>query len=47
MGKCRWCLDGGILEKYHDDEWGIIIHDDQKHLVIADVQSSASTVFES
>lgn len=31
MKKCKWCLDGGILEKYHDDEWGTIIHDDRKH----------------
>ena len=31
MEKCRWCLDGGIVEKYHDNEWGTIIHDDKKH----------------
>ncbi|BBF42362.1 DNA-3-methyladenine glycosylase [Lachnospiraceae bacterium KM106-2] len=31
MGKCAWCLDGGIMEQYHDNEWGNILHDDQKH----------------
>lgn len=31
MERCRWCLDGGILQKYHDEEWGNLIHDDRKH----------------
>ena len=31
MGKCRWCMDGGIMEKYHDEEWGTVLHDDKKH----------------
>lgn len=31
MNKCSWCRDGGILENYHDDEWGTIIRDDRKH----------------
>lgn len=28
--KCAWCQDGGAMEKYHDEEWGIPLHDDQK-----------------
>lgn len=28
MKKCKWCQDGGLLEKYHDTEWGIPCHDD-------------------
>lgn len=33
MEKCRcaWCCDGGINQKYHDEEWGIPVHDDRKH----------------
>ena len=31
MERCDWCLDGGILQKYHDEEWGNPLHDDKKH----------------
>lgn len=31
MKRCEWCLDGGILQKYHDEEWGNLLHDDKKH----------------
>lgn len=31
MERCGWCLDGGILQKYHDEEWGQILHEDKKH----------------
>ena len=26
-----WCCDNGINQKYHDEEWGIPLHDDKKH----------------
>lgn len=29
MEKCEWCRDGGLLEKYHDTEWGIPCHNDR------------------
>lgn len=29
--RCGWCCDGGIVQKYHDEEWGIPLHDDKKH----------------
>ena len=22
MDRCSWCCDGGIVQKYHDEEWG-------------------------
>ena len=28
---CIWCQDGGIMQKYHDEEWGIPVHNDRKH----------------
>lgn len=31
MDRCRWCCDDGIVQKYHDEEWGIPLHDDRKH----------------
>ncbi|MDO4297882.1 MAG: DNA-3-methyladenine glycosylase I [Lachnospiraceae bacterium] len=31
MNRCGWCCDGGIVQKYHDEEWGIPLHDDRKH----------------
>ncbi len=31
MERCSWCCDGGIMQKYHDEEWGIPLHDDKKH----------------
>lgn len=31
MERCAWCLDGGKMQRYHDEEWGVPLHDDQKH----------------
>ena len=28
MERCKWCCDGGLLQAYHDTEWGIPLHDD-------------------
>lgn len=28
--RCAWCLDGGKMQEYHDTEWGVPLHDDQK-----------------
>lgn len=28
--RCSWCLDEGIMQDYHDREWGIPVHDDRK-----------------
>lgn len=30
MEKCAWCRDGGMMEKYHDEEWGTVLHDDRR-----------------
>lgn len=29
--RCKWCCDGGINQKYHDEEWGMPLHDDKRH----------------
>lgn len=31
MNRCEWCCDEGIVQKYHDEEWGIPLHDDRRH----------------
>jgi DNA-3-methyladenine glycosylase I len=28
--RCEWCGTDPIYTKYHDDEWGVPVHDDQK-----------------
>jgi DNA-3-methyladenine glycosylase I len=30
VGRCAWCLGDPLYEKYHDEEWGVQLHDDQK-----------------
>ena len=29
--RCSWCLENDLLLSYHDHEWGIPLHNDQKH----------------
>ncbi len=28
--RCEWCLSEELYIKYHDEEWGVPVHDDQK-----------------
>ena len=28
--RCPWCLSSELMIKYHDEEWGVPIHDDRK-----------------
>lgn len=28
--RCGWCLSSDLYEKYHDEEWGVPVYDDQK-----------------
>ncbi len=28
--KCFWCLGDPLMEKYHDEEWGVPLHNDRK-----------------
>jgi DNA-3-methyladenine glycosylase I len=28
--RCEWCGTDPLYTKYHDDEWGVPVHDDQK-----------------
>jgi len=32
LKKCQWCENSfEAYIKYHDDEWGVPVHDDDKH----------------
>ncbi|MFE3867269.1 DNA-3-methyladenine glycosylase I [Flavobacterium sp. LS2P90] len=28
--RCKWCVGIDIYERYHDEEWGVPVYDDQK-----------------
>ena len=30
MERCEWCLCNDKMVKYHDEEWGVPLHDDRK-----------------
>ena len=30
MERCSWCLGNEKMIRYHDEEWGVPVHDDQK-----------------
>ena len=30
VNRCGWCGDDALLIAYHDDEWGVPVHDDQQ-----------------
>ena len=30
MTRCPWCLINDLQIKYHDEEWGVPVHDDRK-----------------
>ena len=29
--RCNWCLGNDLLLEYHDQEWGVPLHDSKKH----------------
>ena len=31
MERCSWCGADELYVKYHDEEWGVPVHDDKKH----------------
>jgi DNA-3-methyladenine glycosylase I len=45
MNRCPWCGNDELYIKYHDDEWGVPVHDDKKHfefLVLESAQAGLS-----
>lgn len=31
MKRCQWCGTDPLYERYHDEEWGVPVHDDRRH----------------
>jgi DNA-3-methyladenine glycosylase I len=29
--RCGWCITDPLMIEYHDNEWGVPVHDDRKH----------------
>lgn len=45
MERCAWCGTDELYVKYHDEEWGVPVHDDKKHfefLVLESAQAGLS-----
>jgi DNA-3-methyladenine glycosylase I len=45
MKRCSWCKNNKLYIKYHDEEWGVPVHEDKKHfefLILEGVQAGLS-----
>ena len=43
--RCDWCLSSPVYVKYHDEEWGVPVHDDKKlfeFLILESMQAGLS-----
>jgi len=43
--RCPWCEGSDLYRRYHDEEWGVPVHDDRKHfefLVLESAQAGLS-----
>ncbi|WP_236664868.1 DNA-3-methyladenine glycosylase I [Marivirga atlantica] len=38
--RCDWCRGSELYEKYHDEEWGVPVHDDKKHFEFLILESA-------
>ena len=47
MKRCEWCGDDPLYVKYHDEEWGVPVHDDRtlfEFLVLEGAQAGLSWI---
>lgn len=40
-GRCAWA-SGELLERYHDEEWGVPVHDDRHHFELLCLEAAQS-----
>lgn len=40
MKRCPWCGTNELYVKYHDEEWGVPVHDDRKHFEFLVLESA-------
>jgi DNA-3-methyladenine glycosylase I len=47
ISRCWWCGNDPLYVKYHDEEWGVAVHDDRKHfefLILEGAQAGLSWI---
>jgi len=47
MQRCNWCGEDPLYVKYHDEEWGVPVHDDRLHfefLILEGAQAGLSWI---
>ena len=47
MKRCEWCGEDPLYVKYHDEEWGVPVHDDRtlfEFLVLEGAQAGLSWI---
>jgi len=45
LTRCPWCEEADLYRRYHDEEWGVPVHDDRRHyefLVLESAQAGLS-----
>jgi len=40
VNRCPWCGSDELYVKYHDEEWGVPVHDDKKHFEFLVLESA-------
>ncbi len=40
MNRCPWCGNDELYVEYHDEEWGVPVHDDKKHFEFLVLESA-------
>jgi DNA-3-methyladenine glycosylase I len=40
MNRCPWCGNDELYIKYHDEEWGVPVHEDRKHFEFLVLESA-------
>ena len=40
LTRCEWCGNHPLYLKYHDEEWGVPVHDDRKHFEFMILESA-------
>ena len=46
-GRCGWCGTDELYVKYHDEEWGVPVHDDRKHFEMLTLEGAQQGTFTS
>jgi DNA-3-methyladenine glycosylase I len=45
--RCAWCGSDPLYVRYHDEEWGVPVHDDRRHfemLILEGAQAGLSWI---